>query len=43
MISQGIEQNFRLERLNEIAKKQYSRGIKKNEMLDDTNNYKRLS
>ena len=42
MISQGIEQKTRLERLNEIAKKQYnilqdSKGIKKLEGLD--NNY----
>ena len=48
MIAQGIEQNVRLEKLNEIAKKQYSilqdsNGIKKIEMLDDTNNYKKLS
>lgn len=42
MIAQGIEQKTRLERLNEIAKKQYnilqdSKGIKKLEELD--NNY----
>ena len=42
MIAQGIEQKTRLERLNEIAKKQYnilqdSKGIKKLEGLD--NNY----
>ena len=42
MIAQGIEQKTRLERLNEIAKKQYnilqdSKGIKKSEGLD--NNY----
>ena len=42
MIAQGIEQNTRLERLNEITKKQYnilqdSKGIKKLEGLD--NNY----
>lgn len=45
MISQGIEQKTRLERLNLIAKKQYdilqdNNGIKKIEMLD--NNIKRL-
>lgn len=45
MISQGIEQKTRLERLNLIAKRQYdilqdNNGIKKNEMLD--NNIKRL-
>ena len=42
MISQGVEQKVRLERLNKIAKKQYtilqdSKGIKKIEMLDDKN------
>ena len=42
MIAQGIEQKTGLERLNEIAKKQYnilqdSKGIKKLEGLD--NNY----
>ena len=41
MIAQGIEQKTRLERLNEIAKKQYnilqdSKGIKKLEELDNT-------
>ena len=40
MINQGIEQNKRLERLNEVAKKQYtilqnSKGIKKIESLDN--------
>ena len=40
MISQGLEQKVRLERLNNIAKKQYnilqdSKGIKKIEMLDE--------
>lgn len=40
MISQGLEQKVRLERLNSIAKKQYSilqdsKGIRKIEMLDD--------
>ena len=40
MINQGIEQSKRLERLNEIAKKQYailqdSKGIKKIESLDN--------
>ena len=39
MINQGIEQNKRLERLNEIAKKQYEilqdhKGIKRIENLD---------
>ena len=47
MISQGIEQKVRLERLNNIAKKQYSilqdsKGIRKIEMLDNKNNLKRL-
>ena len=47
MISQGIEQKIRLERLNNIAKKQYSilqdsKGIRKIEMLDNKNNLKRL-
>ena len=41
MIEQGIEAKARLERLNEIAQKQYgilqhSKGIKTIEMLDDT-------
>ena len=45
MISQGLEQKVRLERLNIIAKKQYeilqdSKGIKKIEMLDDKNHLK---
>lgn len=40
MINQGIEQNKRLERLNKVAKKQYSilqdsKGIKKIEQLDN--------
>ena len=40
MINQGMEQNKRLERLNEVAKKQYeilqdSKGIKKIESLDN--------
>ena len=48
MISQGIEQKVRLEKLNNIAKKQYSilqdsKGIKKIEMLDDNSNTKLLS
>lgn len=48
MIAQGIEQKVRLERLNAIAKKQYSilqdsNGIKKIQMLDDKNNLTRLS
>ena len=48
MISQGLEQKVRLERLNNIAKKQYSilqdsTGIKKIEMLDDNSNTKLLS
>ena len=47
MISQGIEQKVRLERLNNIAKKQYSilqdsKGIRKFEMLDDNSNTKLL-
>ena len=41
MIEQGLPQNKRLERLNEIAKKQfdilqYSSGIKKIEALDNS-------
>ena len=45
MISQGLEQKIRLERLNCIEKKQYeilqdSKGIKKIEMLDDKNHLK---
>lgn len=44
MISQGIEQKVRLERLNNIAKKQYSilqdsKGIRKIEMLDNKKSY----
>ena len=40
MINQGVEQSKRLERLNEVAKKQYeilqdSKGIKKIESLDN--------
>ena len=47
MIAQGLEQKVRLERLNAIAKKQYSilqdnKGIKKIEMLDDNSNTKLL-
>ena len=47
MISQGIEQKVRLERLNNIAKKQYSilqdsKGIRKIEILDDNSNTKLL-
>ena len=42
MIAEGIDQKIRLEKLNTIAKKQYSilqnsKGIKKIEMLDDNN------
>ena len=42
MIAQGLEQKVRLERLNTIAKKQYSilqdsKGIRKIEMLEDVN------
>ena len=45
MISQGLEQKVRLERLNCIAKKQYrilqdSKGIKKIEELDNNQNQK---
>ena len=48
MITQGIEQKIRLERLNTIAKKQYSilqdsKGIKKIEELDNSQNQKLLS
>ncbi len=48
MIAQGIEQKIRLERLNAIAKKQYSilqnsKGIKKIEMLDENDNAKLLN
>ncbi len=48
MIAQGLEQKVRLERLNNIAKKQYSilqdsKGINKIEMLDDNNTTKLLS
>ena len=47
MISQGLEQKVRLERLNNIAKKQYtilqdSKGIKKIETLEEKNNIKTL-
>lgn len=47
MISQGIEQKVRLERLNNLAKKQYSilqdsKGIRKIEMFDDNSNTKLL-
>ena len=43
MLTQGLEQKVRLERLNAIAKKQYSilqdsKGIKKIEMLDENDN-----
>ena len=48
MIAQGIEQKVRLERLNAIAKKQYSilqdsKGIKKIEILDENDNAKLLN
>ena len=48
MIAQGIEQKVRLEKLNAIAKKQYSilqdnKGIKEIERLDDNSNNKLLS
>ena len=48
MITQGLEQKVRLERLNNIAKKQYiilqdSKGIRKIEMLDDNSSNKLLS
>ena len=48
MIAQGIEQKVRLERLNAIAKKQYSilqdsNGIKKIEELDNSQHQKLLS
>ncbi len=48
MIAQGIEQKVRLERLNNIAKKQYgilqdNKGVKKIELLDDHSNKKLLS
>lgn len=48
MIAEGIEQKIRLEKLNAIAKKQYSilqdnNGIKKIEMLDDNSSTKLLS
>ena len=47
MIAQGLEPKVRLERLNNIAKKQYStlqnsNGIKKIEMLDNKNDLKLL-
>ena len=47
MISQGIEQKVRLEKLNNIAKKQYSilqdsKGIKKIEALEEKNDVKTL-
>lgn len=47
MIVQGIRQDVRLKRLNEIAKKQYSTlqdniGIKKIEMLDDKSTLNKL-
>ena len=48
MIAEGIEQKIRLERLNAIAKKQYSilqnsKGNKKIEMLDENDNAKLLN
>ena len=47
MIAEGIDQKIRLEKLNTIAKKQYnilqnSNSIKKIEMLDENNNFKKL-
>lgn len=47
MIAEGIEQKVRLERLNNIAKKQYSilqdsKGIKNIEALEEKNNFKTL-
>lgn len=47
MIAQGIEQKIRLEKLNAIAKKQYSilqdsKGIKNIEALEQKNNFKSL-
>ena len=47
MIAQGLDQKLRLERLNNIAKKQYtilqdSKGIKKIEALEEKNNIKTL-
>ena len=47
MISQGLEQKVRLERLNNIAKKQYSilqdsKGIKKIEALEKKSDVKTL-
>ena len=47
MISQGLEQKVRLERLNSIAKKQYSilqdsKGIRKIEMIDNSSDLKLL-
>ena len=47
MIAEGIDQKIRLEKLNSIAKKQYSilqnnNGIKKIEVLDDKNRFKEL-
>ena len=47
MIAQGIEQKVRLERLNEIARKQYdilqdSKNIREIEMLDSKNNFTKL-
>lgn len=47
MIAEGIEPKIRLEKLNSIAKKQYSilqndSGIKKIEVLEDKNNSKKL-
>ena len=47
MIAEGIDQKIRLEKLNAIEKKQYnilqdSNSIKKIEMLDENNNFKKL-
>ena len=47
MIAEGIEQKSRLEKLNNIAKKQYSilqesKGIKKIEALEEKNDVKTL-
>ena len=47
LIAQGLEPKTRLERLNQIAKKQYeilqdSSGIKRIETLDDENKMKKL-
>ena len=47
MIAQGLDQKLRLERLNNIAKKQYSilqdsKGIKKIEALEEKSDVKTL-